>query len=65
MERTPDTGRVWVRLQSEMLRKRGGGSDGGENFLGREKLGLALEELTYQAGFQDRYSENEAKATRK
>ena len=54
-----------MRLQGEMLRKRGGRSDGRENFLGREKLGLALEELTYQTGFQDRYSENEAKATQK
>ena len=36
MEHTPDTGGVWMRLQGEMLRKRGRESDGRENFLERE-----------------------------
>lgn len=37
MEHTPDTRRVWVRLRGEMLRKRGGGSDGRERIFWGEK----------------------------
>ena len=38
-----------------------GQSSARESIMGREEPGLALEELTYQAGSLDRYSGNEVK----